>query len=574
MNAPAAPAAMQTSALPLDQITPSNTHIQLMRRERFSAPLLQDLARSISEIGVLQAIVVRPAGGVNAGRFELVAGERRWLAARIAGLATIPATVRDLTDEQVLKAQLVENLQREGLHPLEEAEGYDELMKLEKITADQVAEMVGKSRSYVFARLKLLALGIDARHAFYAGEIDASRALYIARIATPALQAKALKMAKEKRYDGEPNLSVRGLREALTGDDFSVRLSTAPFALDDVSFFEEIKVAKGKVDQRQLPACHACPHYTGNCLDLFSQDDDPNVCMEPICFKLKVKQHSARLREQAISQGAPIITDDAAKKILPGKDKSIGYVDLDSLCDDDEPQLPDLKRKDYPSDEAFEEAEEAQTLQADRYQARSFRQILAGETVPTVLVEDPKTKAIRTMAPVAEVKKALAAKKISFGEYRYKEQPTFSHLARTETDEMKREREEQARRQHQETAFRRAVLQQVFDKWNGPLKRQELLGIADQWLENAYFDEGDPLLMLYGGKEPEPAKMKDPELVRLIAMLTVADCAGPYGAPKPLLDLARRLKIDPDKIKKELRAAEKTKAAPEKKPAAKKAKKS
>src|SRR5690606_3917746 len=130
MNAPIAPSAVQTSELPLADITPSTTHIQEMRRGRFDQAQLQELADSIRNLALGQAVVVRRRdGGVP---YELVAGERRFLAAKLAGLSTIPATVRDFTDDQVLEVQLVENLQRAGLHELEEAEGYDELMKLKK----------------------------------------------------------------------------------------------------------------------------------------------------------------------------------------------------------------------------------------------------------------------------------------------------------------------------------------------------------------------------------------------------------------------------------------------------------
>jgi ParB family chromosome partitioning protein len=157
MNAPASAAALANptiTMLALNVLKPSQTHIQELRRSRFDTKLIDELAESIKGVGVLQAILVRPLGV----GYEIVAGERRMLGAKKAGLKEIPATVRELNDEQVLEVQLIENLQREGLHELEEAEGYEELMKLKKISADAVADMVGRSRSYVFKRTKLLAL--------------------------------------------------------------------------------------------------------------------------------------------------------------------------------------------------------------------------------------------------------------------------------------------------------------------------------------------------------------------------------------------------------------------------------
>src|SRR5690242_8119240 len=119
MNAPTPAAALAKPSiimLELASIVPSTTHIQELRRARFDPKLIAELAESIKTVGVLQPILVRrsQANG-REDRFELVAGERRWLASKKAGLPEIPATVRALSDEQVLEVQLIENLQREGL---------------------------------------------------------------------------------------------------------------------------------------------------------------------------------------------------------------------------------------------------------------------------------------------------------------------------------------------------------------------------------------------------------------------------------------------------------------------------
>lgn len=562
MNAPAAPEAVQTSELPLERIVPSGTHIQELRRARYDQALLKELANSITEVGVLQAVVVRPDPNTTSEFYELVAGERRWLAAKIAGLTAIPVTIRSLTDEQVLKAQLVENLQREGLHPLEEAEGYDELMKLEKITADQVAVMIGKSRSYVFARLKLLGLDIEGRKAFYNGDIDASRALYVARIATPKLKQRALKLAIQKGWAGEFAFSVRKLREELTSGQFSVDLRKAPFALTDPSFFEEVKVKKGLTDKRPLPDCVSCPNRTGNCLDLFNQDDSPDVCMEPACYAIKIRQHSERLRDVAIADGATIITGDAAKRIVPRKGELNGYIDLDEVCDDDDG--PEIKEPDYPENDddpvalaAYEKQMDEIERRGEAYKARTFRQILDGQALPTVLVEDPKSKALRTMVPLKDAKQALGKAGIKISDWRYKAQPHQNHhapQAESESDKQKRveEEERQRAREEEEMRFRREILAQIHAKWSGPLKRDELEEVADHLLSAFYAK--DVLKYLYDGKHPQPGQMKEADLTRLIVVAQVCDCVR-YSdrSPKPMLDLARRLKIDPDKIKKALK---------------------
>ena len=123
-------------------------------RRDFDEEGLQELAGSISEKGVLQPITVRD---MDQG-FQLVAGERRWRAAQIAGLREIPALIRELSDREVMEIALIENLQREDLNPIEEAEAYQVLMREFELTQEQVAKAVGKGRPTIANRLRLLRL--------------------------------------------------------------------------------------------------------------------------------------------------------------------------------------------------------------------------------------------------------------------------------------------------------------------------------------------------------------------------------------------------------------------------------
>jgi ParB family chromosome partitioning protein len=118
-------------------------------RKRFDEKKLAELAGSIKSKGVLQPLVVRP---VNS-HFEVVAGARRFRASKIAGLATVPARVRDLTDAEVLEVQLIENLQREEVHPLEESGGFARLLKQPNYTAEVLAKKIGHDAAYVYKRL-------------------------------------------------------------------------------------------------------------------------------------------------------------------------------------------------------------------------------------------------------------------------------------------------------------------------------------------------------------------------------------------------------------------------------------
>lgn len=128
-------------------------------RSDFDPEQLRELANSIKQRGVVQPLLVRPLNkDIGNGRYELIAGERRWRAAREAGLKTIPAIVRDASDQEALEIALIENLQREDLNPIEEARAYEQLTKHFKLTQEQIAEKVGRSRAAVANAMRLLAL--------------------------------------------------------------------------------------------------------------------------------------------------------------------------------------------------------------------------------------------------------------------------------------------------------------------------------------------------------------------------------------------------------------------------------
>jgi ParB family chromosome partitioning protein len=137
--------------LPLASITPN----RFQPRDHFDEAALGTLADSIREVGVLQPVLVRPVGD---GSYELIAGERRWRAARRVGLQTIPALVRETDDSGALEHALIENLHRDGLNPLEEAAAYQQLIEDFGLTHDEVASRVGKGRASVTNALRLLQL--------------------------------------------------------------------------------------------------------------------------------------------------------------------------------------------------------------------------------------------------------------------------------------------------------------------------------------------------------------------------------------------------------------------------------
>lgn len=169
-------------------------------RKHFDETALGELAQSIEKHGVIQPLLVRP---LSDGSYQLVAGERRWRAARMAGLTEVPVVIRDLSEEDAMALSLIENLQREDLDPIEEAEGYRTLMETCGITQEEAAARVGKSRPAVANLMRLLALPKEVRDMVSVGTLSAGHARALLPLADDALIAQFAKEIAEK------GLSVR-----------------------------------------------------------------------------------------------------------------------------------------------------------------------------------------------------------------------------------------------------------------------------------------------------------------------------------------------------------------------------
>ncbi len=169
-------------SIPIVELKPSPTN----PRKHFDPDKLRELAASLTAVGVIEPLVVRVAPKKNPGTagFEIVAGERRYRAAKLAGLAEVPAVVKDLTDVQVIELQLIENLQRDDLTPLEEGRGYRALIDSDpkKHSAESIAARIGKSPKYVWDRMKLLDLAPPAMKLLESGRISAGHGILIARL--------------------------------------------------------------------------------------------------------------------------------------------------------------------------------------------------------------------------------------------------------------------------------------------------------------------------------------------------------------------------------------------------------
>lgn len=291
----------------IDQLAPSPTN----PRKRFDESKLAELATSIRENGVLQPLLVRHQG---AKVYEIIAGERRFRAARQAGLKAVPVVVREMSDGAVLEAQIIENSQREDVDPLEEADGYRLLHEKHSRTVDEIAAKVGKSRASVYARLKLADLGRAGRKALEEGKLTASTALQVARVPA-ALQADALKAVTQKPWNGELPLPDREVRRILQ-EQFMLRLKDAPFDVKDAT----LAPAAG--------ACAGCPKRTGNQKELFGDISGGDVCTDRVCFRAKVDADFARRAESARARGQEVIDDPKALKKLfanPSYNDDLGY---------------------------------------------------------------------------------------------------------------------------------------------------------------------------------------------------------------------------------------------------------
>ena len=187
--------------LKISQIEPNRKQ----PRRIFSDEALGELAQSIAEHGVLQPILVRP---MLHGGYQIVAGERRYRAARLAGLTEVPVIIREMTDSEAMELALIENLQREDLSPLEEAAGYKTLIDEYGFTQDDVARTVGKSRSAVANMLRLLTLPDEVQDMVNAGRLSAGHA----RALLPIEDKENLVFAARKAADG--GMTVRETEKA------------------------------------------------------------------------------------------------------------------------------------------------------------------------------------------------------------------------------------------------------------------------------------------------------------------------------------------------------------------------
>ena len=299
-------------------------------RKTFDPEALQKLAWTIEMDGVLQPLEVRPIPGQidNAHareRYEIVFGHRRYRASQLAKRETVPCIVRERTDEEAARVQLVENIQRDDVNPLEQAQAMRDLMDKQGMKAEDVGAHVGKSRAWVYAQLKLLQLTPELQAEVASGRMASEVAQQVATV-HPKLQADFVKQIQVREYrDGkmQPTGDFMGTREVkrIAKMEFMRDLKAAPFDRADAGL------------RPGWPSCDTCHRCTGNDPDLVERYG-PDACTDPDCYGEKARLHVMHQVDAYRAQGLRVIEGDEAKKLAPygWLSYSSGWVDVDTIA--------------------------------------------------------------------------------------------------------------------------------------------------------------------------------------------------------------------------------------------------
>lgn len=219
---------VSTDTLAINDIIPNKEQ----PRKTFDEAALQELSDSIAQHGVLQPLLVRP---LTTGGYQLVAGERRWRASRLAGLKEVPVIIKELSDTEAMEIAIIENLQREDLNPIEEAEGLQALIDKCGYTQEEAATSVGKSRPAITNALRLLRLPEDVRQMTKDGDISAGHARALLAFDNEAMMCECAKQIIEKK------LTVRDVEKMAKRPKTAKTKASSTGARD--SFYDEVELA-------------------------------------------------------------------------------------------------------------------------------------------------------------------------------------------------------------------------------------------------------------------------------------------------------------------------------------------
>ena len=495
MNASIPSSSLAIPTIPIDHIAPSPSN----PRKRFDETYLQELAASLREHGMIQPITVRPLpldhlfeyNRMNPPRgpddvtptYEIVVGECRWRAARLAGLTEVPAFWRNLDDKQVLEIQVIENLQRRDVHPLEEADGYRQLIDKHGYRAEDIAEKIGKSRSYVFGRMKLSSLGSKGRELFYAGRIEASVALLIARIPDEKDQQRAL-TGLTNNFGDDAQITFRDAQYRIRSG-FTRDLCFATWPLGDSTLWTT------------AGSCVDCPKRSGNSPELCPDLTSPDICTDLKCFEEKRLARREQLIDNASQRGITVYVGEAVKAVAPSGTS-------------------------YSLDEKWENID---GVIAEDPQQRTWRDLLGDQTPVTMMAEfgngpHAKIESFAEDTVLAEALKKAGIDLPSYGGGDDDAEDLEQELAAVERRERQNAEDDQLRRMiSDERGRRKAVLQGIKDKLasdNGDLNTDPIivaLAMAQLRLRVTYDGFDCDYLREFGIEVPDPFD-EDVELAR------------------------------------------------------------
>lgn len=473
-------------------------------RKRYDEASLSELAASFKSQGILAPLLVRE---VQESKYEVVAGSRRLRAAKLAKIESVPVRVVALTDAEAIEAQCVENLQREDIHPLEEAFGFKSLLDLgEPYNIANIAARAGKSNAYIYGRLKLTDLIPSVAEAFLEDKITIGHSLLIAKLPA-AQQQEAFAAAFRNMWTSEGNTQVLiPVRElaAWIESNILLQLKTAPF---------------DKQDETLVPdagSCANCPKRTGFNKLLFA-DVRKDSCTDPQCFRAKVDAHIAKAMEKK-PQLVQISSARNSREGAPlGRNR---YVELE------------LKRQ----------KSQGQSSKASPVQKPC-------EKMTEAIVMDGGTR--------GQVVKVCAdpSCRVHHGN-----QPSPQQLQSEREAERKRiEKEKLA------ITVRHRILAAVLERVSAPLKKADLLAIAEHAVGNVPYHRIPLLAMRHKVETVKPAtpsveslqkqiaKYDENTLCRLLVEISLLESAySTHSKPDEdtLLSTARRYRLDSEKLQK------------------------
>lgn len=387
MTTDATPAPERYEYAPIQTLSPSKTN----PRKHITDDSVAELAESIKEHGVIEPLIVQDRG--KAG-YEIVAGERRFHAAKLAGLGEVPVIVRPFEEAEMFLVRLIENIQREDLNPLDLAAGYQKLIKDFGFTVDRVAETVHRKRRSIYATMQLLTLSEGGKKALAAGELSASVASLLARVPKERQEDAMIKLrGYNSLLPDATGLSVRHAEERLR-NFIGTSLAGVPWKLDDAELLPE-----------QGP-CTSCQYNTKNVPDLAEMYDGADVCINAEGFKAKQGAQHKRDQEKYKDKGFKVLTAAESKKLTQ-------YGSF------------------YPSRVGF-----AALTEAIPGKDQTYSEVLKGKDVQVYVGRGPKGGEVK-LVKLSEVKDELRAAGVAV-----REPHPMSNASNTPEAKAKRERED------------------------------------------------------------------------------------------------------------------------------------